>query len=127
MATGLVIKQSPSAGTPEKKGSRVGYRRLGRSGERGARGRRRLARREAPQRLSEAGLTTKVKTEPSKTVASGVVIGTEPPAETELQEGSSVTLLVSSGPAPVRVPDVTGETLEAAEATLTNAELALGA
>ncbi len=34
--------------------------------------------------------------------------------------------LVSSGPAPVNVPDVTGQTLEAAEATLTNAEFTVG-
>ena len=54
------------------------------------------------------------------------MIGTEPPAETEVQEGRLVTLLVSSGPAPIRVPDVTGQSLEAAEATLTNAELAVG-
>ncbi len=54
------------------------------------------------------------------------MIGTEPPAETEVQEGRVITLLVSSGPAPVHVPDVTGQTLEAAEATLTNAELSVG-
>ncbi len=126
VATGLVIKQSPSAGTPEKKGSRVGF--VVSSGPASVPlvdvdG---LPVAEAQKKLSEANLKTKVKTEPSKTVASGLVIGTEPPAETEVQEGRVVTLLVSSGPAPVRVPDVTGQTLEAAEATLTNAELALG-
>ena len=54
------------------------------------------------------------------------VIATEPPADTEVQEGTPVTVFVSSGPAPVHVPDVIGQTLEAAEATLTNAELAVG-
>ena len=35
-------------------------------------------------------------------------------------------MLVSSGPAPVKVPDVTGESLSAAEATLANAGLSVG-
>jgi serine/threonine-protein kinase len=43
-----------------------------------------------------------------------------------VQVGSTVTLIVSSGPAPVRVPALTGETQTAAEATLSNDELALG-
>jgi len=59
-------------------------------------------------------------------VKSGLVISTEPPAGTEVQVGSVVTMLVSSGPAPVNVPDVTGETLTAAEASLAEAKLALG-
>jgi beta-lactam-binding protein with PASTA domain/predicted Ser/Thr protein kinase len=126
VATGLVIKQTPSAGTPVKKGSRVGF--VVSSGPASVplvdvAG---LPVAQAQKKLSEAHLKTKVKTESSKSVASGLVIGTEPPAETEVQEGRVVTLLVSSGPAPVRVPDVTGQTLEAAEATLSNAELALG-
>ena len=77
--------------------------------------------------LHNAHYRTRTKAQASKTVVAGVVIGTEPPAETEVQEGRVVTLLVSSGPAPVRVPDVTGESLEAAEANLTTAELTLGA
>ncbi len=77
--------------------------------------------------LHKAHYRTRTKAQASKTVVEGIVIGTEPPAETEVQEGRVVTLLVSSGPAPIRVPDVTGESLEAAEANLTTAELTLGA
>ena len=126
VATGLVIKQSPSAGSIVKKGNRVDI--VVSDGPASAPllsvvG---LPVATAQQKLRKAHLKTKVKTEPSKTVAAGVVISTEPPAETEVQEGRVVTLLVSSGPAPVRVPDVAGQTLEAAEATLTNAELAVG-
>jgi beta-lactam-binding protein with PASTA domain len=63
----------------------------------------------------------------SKTVAPGRVIATDPSAGNEVQVGSAVTVLVSSGPAPVHVPDVTvGQTLEAAEAALTNGELEVG-
>jgi serine/threonine-protein kinase len=40
--------------------------------------------------------------------------------------GSAVTLLVSSGPAQVRVPDLVGESQTAAEAALTSAGLEVG-
>src|SRR5437660_687133 len=43
-----------------------------------------------------------------------------------LQAGSVVLVNVSSGPAPVRVPDVRGESRSAAEAALRNAGLAVG-
>jgi eukaryotic-like serine/threonine-protein kinase len=81
---------------------------------------------DAEDALHDQHFKTTVKREASKTVESGLVIGTEPPAETEVQEGRTITLLVSTGPAPVRVPDVVGESLEAAQSTLTNAELDVG-
>jgi serine/threonine-protein kinase len=80
----------------------------------------------AAAELRKAHFKTKTKPEASKTVEAGHVIATEPPAETDVQEGRLITLVVSSGPAPVHVPDLTGETLEAAEATLTNDELGVG-
>jgi serine/threonine-protein kinase len=124
--SGLVISQTPAAGAAAKKGSRVGIvvsegpqtvPLMDVSG---------LSEAKAVARLRKAHFKTKTKPEASKTVEAGRVIGTQPLAETEVQEGSLITLLVSSGPAPVHVPDVVGETVEAAEATLTNAELALG-
>ena len=85
-----------------------------------------LTEAQAKARLKAAGFKTKVTKEPSTSVAVGRVISTEPSQGTEVQLGSTVTLLVSSGPAPVRVPDVVGQSLSSAEATLTNAELELG-
>ena len=76
--------------------------------------------------LKKAGFKPKTTQETSSTVASGKVIATNPPAGTEKQLGSPVAVLVSSGPAPVKVPDVTGQSLSAAEATLTNAGLSVG-
>ena len=49
-------------------------------------------------------------------VAEGCVIATEPSAGTEVPVGSPVTVLVSSGPAPVHVPDILGQSRAAAEA-----------
>ena len=123
---GEVISQSPIAGSSEQKGARVQI--VVSSGPASAplidvSG---LKVAKAIAALHNAHYRTRVKTEASKTVASGVVIGTQPPAETEVQEDRVITLLVSSGAPPVRVPDVTGQTLEAAEATLTNAELVVG-
>ena len=64
--------------------------------------------------------------QPSAKVAPGHVISTDPPAGTELQVGSPVKVLVSSGPAQVRVPDVTGQSQAAAEAALSTAGLTVG-
>ena len=59
---------------------------------------------QAINRLRAAGFKPTRKDQPSATVAQGRVIGTDPPAGTELQVGSPVAVLVSSGPAQVRCP-----------------------
>ncbi len=123
---GLVVSQSPTAGSAAEKGSRVSIVISGGPGSAALIDVTGLKGSEAVSRLKKAGFNPTTKKQASPTVAGGHVIGTEPSAGTELQEGSSVTVLVSSGPAPVRVPDVTGQSLSAAEATLTNAELAVG-
>ncbi len=124
--SGLVISQAPAAGATAKKGARVsivvseGPRTVPLMDVSG------LTEAKAVAELRHAHFKTKTKPEASKTVEAGRVIATAPSAETEVQEGSVITLLLSSGPAPVHVPDVVGSTLEAAEATLTNAELEVG-
>jgi serine/threonine-protein kinase len=126
VSSGLVISQAPAAGALEKQGARVnivvseGPANVPLMDVTG------LTASQAAAELRKAHFKTKTKTEASKSVAAGRVIATEPPAETEVQEGRLITLVVSSGPAPVHVPDVTGQTLEAAEATLTNDELGVG-
>ncbi len=57
--------------------------------------------------------------EASATVAANNVIRTDPPANTPLAKGSKVTLVVSSGPANVKVPPVEGLTEAAARNQLT--------
>ncbi|MHB8241140.1 MAG: Stk1 family PASTA domain-containing Ser/Thr kinase [Solirubrobacteraceae bacterium] len=123
---GLVVSQSPTAGSAAEKGSRVSIVISGGPGSAALIDVTGLKGSEAVKRLKKAGFNPTTKKQASPTVAGGRVIGTEPSAGTELQEGSSVTVLVSSGPAPVRVPDVIGQSLSAAEATLTNAELTVG-
>ncbi|HWD11582.1 MAG TPA: Stk1 family PASTA domain-containing Ser/Thr kinase [Solirubrobacteraceae bacterium] len=124
--TGLVISQSPSPGHRVEKGSRVSIVVSAGPANAPLGDLAGLSVAQATAKLRKAGFKAAVKKQASSTVASGRVIGTEPSAGTVVQVGSTVTLIVSSGPAPVRVPDLTGETQSAAEATLTNDELALG-
>lgn len=56
--------------------------------------------------------------EPSEVVPVGVVIRTDPPAGSEIEHGSDVTLVVSSGPAPRELPELVNLTIEQATAAL---------
>jgi beta-lactam-binding protein with PASTA domain len=77
---------------------------------------------EATAALQAAGLTITKTTAPSKTVAAGRVISTNPAANSDLLEGAAVALEVSSGP-PVAVPNVVGRTIAQAKAALTAVNL----
>jgi serine/threonine-protein kinase len=123
---GLVVSQTPPAGSVVERGARVNVVVSGGPASAALMNVTGLSASQARATLSKAGFKPTTKTQSSSTVAAGLVIGSEPPAGTVTQVGSSVAVLVSSGPAPVRVPDVAGQTLNAAEATLTNAGLALG-
>jgi eukaryotic-like serine/threonine-protein kinase len=57
----------------------------------------------------------------SDSVPNGNVIGTDPSAGSQVKRGQTVRLLVSSGPAIIEVPDVTGQSQSDATQTLTNA------
>ncbi|CCH88917.1 Two-component serine/threonine-protein kinase PK-1 [Modestobacter italicus] len=63
-------------------------------------------------------LTFQQTQETSEDVGAGNVIRFDPPAGTQLQAGASVTLVVSSGRAPVKVPNVVGQAPDAAQDTL---------
>jgi serine/threonine-protein kinase len=66
--------------------------------------------RRARAELRGAGLKVgPVRHQSSSTVAKGQVISTSPNAGQSVPAGSKVTLFISSGPAKVNVPDVTGE------------------
>jgi len=126
VATGLVVTQSPPAGSDARKGSTVkivvssGPANVALPDVHG------LHATEASARLHGAGFVPEIRNTASTTVPAGVVIGTEPPAGTVDRQGSTVTVLVSSGPALITVPDVTGETLSSAQAAIANAGLANG-
>jgi VCBS repeat-containing protein len=59
-------------------------------------------------------------------VAAGGVISQDPTAGTMVTPGSTVTLVISTGPCPVAVPDVAGMSQAAAESAITGAGFTVG-
>jgi len=68
--------------------------------------------------LGMAGFTVSNRDAPSDTVPAGKVIGTDPAAGTMVSRGSSVVLLISSGPELLPIPNTVNMTRADAEATL---------
>jgi serine/threonine-protein kinase len=126
VASGRVISQTPAAGSRVSSGSRVSIAVSSGPGSAALQSVAGQTPAQAINSLRAAGFKPARKDEASATVAQGKVIGTEPPAGTELQVGSPVSVLVSSGPAQVRVPDVSGDSKSGAEAALTAVGLAVG-
>ena len=65
---------------------------------------------EASNLLGQAGFTVNQTSEPSDTVEEGRVIRTDPPADSLQPKGTTVTVVVSTGPATATVPSVVGLT-----------------
>ena len=127
VADGVVISETPPAGSVVAKGGRVTLAVSTGPGSSPLPDVAGLTAAQATTKLEEAGFKPISEKQPSATVGSGRVISTNPSAGTEAQAGSSVTVQVSSGPAQTTVPDVVGQSRAAAEATLANAKLAAGA
>jgi beta-lactam-binding protein with PASTA domain len=132
VAKGLVISSSPGAGAQVQSGTRVSL--VVSSGPAATTvavpdvSGRSLS--SAQSSITGHGLAVgAVRTQPSSTVAKGVVIGSNPGAGAQVTTGSSVSLVVSSGPAAttVAVPDVSGRSLSSAQSSITGQGLAVGA
>jgi serine/threonine-protein kinase len=123
---GRVISQSPAAGASAHKGDRVALAVSAGPASKAMIDVEGLSAQQAEAKLRSAGFKPVRRSEASDKVPTGNVISTSPAAGTYTQLGSTVTVVVSSGPAPVRVPNVVGQSRSAAEATLENAGLALG-
>jgi eukaryotic-like serine/threonine-protein kinase len=76
---------------------------------------------QAQKEIVQAGLVPSVVDKASSSVPKGDVISTTPPFGTKLAKNAMVKLFVSSGPASVKVPNVVGETENAATSQLENA------
>ena len=77
--------------------------------------------------MEAAGLQVRRVEGYSDTVAVGNVISTSPRAGQTAPKGSTVTVVVSAGPATVTVPDLTGRTVEQARQSLAAVGLRIGA
>jgi serine/threonine-protein kinase len=124
--SGHVVRQAPGAGARVAKGARVNIVISGGPASIALVNVEGLTAGQAEARLRTAGFKPLTRSQASSTTAAGHVITTDPAAGTIVQVGSPVTVFVSSGPAPVHVPDVTGQSRSAAEATLTAAGLNIG-
>ena len=81
--------------------------------------------RDATTQLARLNLLWNITEEFSDTVPDGVVVSTEPPAFSEVLSGDTIDLVVSLGPAPVEVPDLSNRTPGEAEALLAPLDLIL--
>jgi eukaryotic-like serine/threonine-protein kinase len=77
----------------------------------------------AIEALKKQKIKATVDQRPSSTVEKGIVIRTIPAAGEMVNVGERIQLFVSSGPAQVKVPDVTGLARDSAEQLLTDAGL----
>jgi serine/threonine-protein kinase len=80
---------------------------------------------EATARLTADGLRVEVTTQFDNVVAEGLVVAISPEAGTEVERDSVVTLAVSKGPEPVRIPNVAGRAPVDAAAALEAAGLCI--
>ncbi|MGH2674386.1 MAG: Stk1 family PASTA domain-containing Ser/Thr kinase [Actinomycetota bacterium] len=81
---------------------------------------------DAVDTLQRAGFRVQTDREFNDDVQRGRVIEQDPPADERVEEGSEVTIVVSQGPPPEAVPEVVGETQEAAEEILVDAGFVVG-
>jgi eukaryotic-like serine/threonine-protein kinase len=81
----------------------------------------------ASERLAEVGLTVgESSTLPSVDVPRGAVLGTDPPAGEQAPSGSTVEMIISSGPDSTAVPTLVGELVSAARQRLEESGLVVG-
>lgn len=80
----------------------------------------------ARQELEALGFQVTIKEEYSEKVAQGLVIKTDPGANSSAEKGEKITLYISKGVAPQVVPNVVGKTQENATQILQTAGFSIG-
>ncbi len=127
VGVGLVISQSPAAGTEVQRGARVSLVVSTGPGTAGVPEVKGLTSAQAERKLTQAGFKPTAQNRSSTSVPAGTVIDTEPSQGVAVVAGSPVTVFVSTGPPQVDVPEVTGQSEAEARATLRAAGLRAGA
>ncbi|CAB4914201.1 unannotated protein [freshwater metagenome] len=118
---GEVIGQNPAGGAKADKGSLVTITVSDGPGMSVIPDVTGLSAAQARRRLENAGLRVRVREKASEDVKKGEAIETIPAAGQELARGSTVTLVVSSGPEKLDVPSVVGQQQADAQTTLITA------
>jgi serine/threonine-protein kinase len=76
--------------------------------------------------IAKAGLVVQRNDVFDDTIPPGFVVSTNPPAKANVDKGSTVVVNVSKGPDLVQVPNVNGQTVDQATATMRSAGLSVG-
>jgi serine/threonine-protein kinase len=118
-----ILRQDPQPNTKADEGSTVSLTVSGGPGQAAVPSVDGLTQSQARKKLEAAGFKVTVSREASDSVPTGQVTRTAPPAGTQIDKGSTVTLFVSSGPQRVTVPSVVGQTQDSASAELSNVGL----
>jgi serine/threonine-protein kinase len=118
-----ILRQDPQPNTKVDQGSTVSLTVSGGPGQATVPTVDGLTQSQARRKLEAAGFKVTVSREASDTVPAGQVTRTAPPAGTQIDKGSTVTLFVSSGPEKVTVPSVVGQSQDSASAQLANVGL----
>lgn len=79
----------------------------------------------AQNQIAQNGWNLLISTERSDVQSANNVIRTDPPAGTTLKRGASITFVVSAGPTLSTIPEIAGQTLDAATALLTQNKLGI--
>jgi serine/threonine-protein kinase len=120
-ARGTVVSQDPVAGARVKEGTTVSISVSQGPGAAQVPVVDGLGRRAARKKLTGAGFQVLETAQADETVPHDHVIRTSPAGGVQLDIGSTVTLVVSTGPPQVPVPDVVGSQVADARATLRDA------
>jgi serine/threonine-protein kinase len=120
---GRVLREDPQPGTEAEKGSTITLTVSDGPGQTTIPDVTNLPRGKARDVLEEQGLRVNVQREPSDTIARNRATRTSPSGGQQIERGSNVTLFISSGPAQVSVPNVTGQNEASASSELSNVGL----
>jgi eukaryotic-like serine/threonine-protein kinase len=118
-----VLREDPQPGNKAKKGATVTLTVSDGPGTTVVPDVTNLPRKRAEKVLDEAGFKTTVQREPSDSIAKGRATRTSPSGGQQIERETLVTLFVSSGPAQVTVPNVTGQNEASATSELSNVGL----
>jgi serine/threonine-protein kinase len=116
-----VVSQRPGAGHKAEKGSTVEITVSDGPGIDQVPAVRGLRRSEARKALTDAGFEIRERRRSSTSIGENRAISTDPPAGSQLEGGQTVTLIISTGPPIVAVPNVVGSGRREATATLEDA------
>jgi serine/threonine-protein kinase len=118
-----VLREDPQPGSKAEKGSTITLTVSDGPGTTVVPDVTNLPQARAEKVLDEQGFKTTVQKEPSDSIQKGRATRTSPSGGQQIERGTLVTVFVSSGPAKVSVPNVTGQNEASATSELSNVGL----